>query len=74
MMKDNTFNIYKDRLVEINKILTDGSLEIILKFAINMKKWLKTSFGIGVLMCSTLFITWLGIFFDNIIIIIIITK
>ena len=24
MMKDNTFNIYKDRLVEINKILTNS--------------------------------------------------
>lgn len=40
MMKDNTFNIYKDRLVEINNILTDNSFRENLKFMtlVNMKK------------------------------------
>lgn len=40
MMKDNTFNIYKDRLVEINKILTDNCFRENLKFMtlVNMKK------------------------------------
>ena len=40
MMKDNTFNIYKDRLVEINRILTDNSFRENLKFMtlVNMKK------------------------------------
>ena len=45
MMKDNTFNIYKDRLVEINKILTDTSFRDNLKFMtlVNMKKLVENS-------------------------------
>ena len=31
-MNDNTFNIYKDRLIEINKILTDDTSRDNLKF------------------------------------------
>jgi len=44
MMKDNTFNIYKDRLLEINKILTDDNSRDNLKFMtlVNMKKLIES--------------------------------
>ena len=43
-MKDNTFNIYKDRLLEINKILTDDNSRDNLKFMtlVNMKKLIES--------------------------------